>query len=107
MSKKVICAVCLLHGEMNEMKYIHAVGYFRCPECGAETWPNPDEPVPDELTQFMQEMAKTHNTTDPLPAGRARQGKGGSGKSRARKPANTKKTLSQINAGLNLDYESR
>lgn len=106
MSKKIICAVCLLRGEMNEMRYVKA-GYFRCPECHAETWPNPDEPAPDELTQFMREMAKTHNTTDPLPAGRARPGKGGSGKSRARKPANTKKTLSQINAGLNKDYESR
>ncbi|MDQ0202494.1 hypothetical protein [Pectinatus haikarae] len=78
MSKKVICAVCLLRGELNEMRYIHTAGYFRCPVCKTETWPNPDEPAPDELEQFMTEMAKTHYSTDALPAGEALKGRSGS-----------------------------
>lgn len=106
MSKKVICAVCLLRGELNEMTYIRSTGYFRCPICKTETWPNPDEPAPDELMQFMQDMAKTHYATDALPAGEALKGRSGSGKSKSRKPPNNKKTIGQINASLNLDYHN-
>ncbi|WP_196600043.1 hypothetical protein [Pectinatus frisingensis] len=105
MSKKIMCPICLsTKGEYHEMFY-KSDGYFKCPSCKSEVWPN--ELPPDELTQFMREMAKTHYSTDALPAGEALKGRSGSGNSKTRKPPNNKKTVGQLNAGLHTDFESR
>ncbi|WP_196601726.1 hypothetical protein [Pectinatus frisingensis] len=93
MSKKIRCPICIaMHDEYYEMIY-KSDGFFKCPHCGGEFWPN--ELPPDELEVFYGEMAKTHYSTDALPAGEALKGRGGSGngkkhKAKSDKPSTTK-----------------
>lgn len=88
-----MCPICIAtKGEYHEMIYKND-GYFKCPSCKSEVWPN--ELPPDELETFMREMAKTHYSTDALPAGEALKGKAGNSngkkhKSKSDKPSMTK-----------------
>lgn len=71
---EIMCPICLTkHGEFNKM--IFRDGYFKCPVCKSEVWP--DEDKPDELEKLMQDMRKTHYDKEPLPAGQAVRGKSG------------------------------
>ncbi len=104
MSKKIRCPICIaMHDEYYEMIY-KSDGFFKCPHCGGEFWPN--ELPPDELEVFMREMAKTHYSTDALPAGEALKGKAGNSNMKHKKPPNKGKSLSKINTMLNMDYHN-
>lgn len=76
-----------------------------CPNCKAQVWHyNHDDPVvEDEITKLMREKYKSNlPPVNPIPAGGPSKGGGGSkAKGRSNKGAMQKKSLSQINAGLN------
>ena len=40
MSKQIICNICLTNGNIIKMKAMD--GYFKCPECENEVWPDRD-----------------------------------------------------------------
>lgn len=93
MSKKIRCPICIaMHDEYYEMIY-KPDGYFKCPHCKSEVWPN--QLPPDELEVFYGEMAKTHYSTDALPAGEALKGRGGSGNMGRNTDGSTKKKTPQ------------
>ncbi len=83
------------------MDYDSKQDFYKCPECGTEVWPvsNFDN---DEITSLMRDKYKANlPAKEPLPAGSAAPGGGGSkNKGRSRKGDMKKKTLAQINAGL-------
>lgn len=85
------------------MIYINKLDMHFCPQCKARTYhSHEDDCIEDEIKELMQDLYKSHlPKKEPLPAGEALKGAGGSkSKGRNRKGDMQKKSLSQINAGL-------
>lgn len=84
-----------------------------CPKCKVQVWhSNEDDPfINDEIGSLMRDMAVTHKTLEVKPLGGAIVHGGGSkSKGRSRESDMKKKSLAQINAGLNgraMAFESR
>jgi hypothetical protein len=75
--------------------------FYKCPICGFEGWPGDTiTPTDDEVSKLMREMAPTHKPKECLPAGGPIL-KGGSKSKVGKNEKMSKKTLSQINQGLN------
>jgi hypothetical protein len=105
--------MCLSEGKITEMLYDKESRCYVCPYCKAYVTlkePN-DQYVDDIIIQLMKDMHKTHLPAACIPAGQAKKGGGGgSSKGRSRKGDMNKKSLSQINTGLNgkcMSFESR
>ena len=64
------------------MDYDADADRFVCPQCGVEVWfPMSDSEKSqehDELYDMMRDMSRTHGGIEPLPAGEALKGGGGS-----------------------------
>lgn len=77
--------------------------HCKCPVCGTEVWFEFSVQDNSEIAKLMREKYKSNlPPKDPIPAGEAAKGGGGSkSKGRDRKGLMQKKSLSQINAGLN------
>lgn len=101
MVNDILCTICLT----KEGKAVHmqAKGdYFKCPECGAELWP--------EDMNFANHWEKERQQNLVYKAMSLQKGeiiKGRSASGKTKRPLNNKKTLAQINAGLSVDFESR
>jgi hypothetical protein len=113
MSKQILCNICLANGTITEMLYDKQSRYYVCPKCKATVVPKEqnDKYVDDIIIKLMRDMHKTHLPAACIPAGEAKKGGGGgSSKGRSRKGDMSKKSLSQINTGLNgkcMSFESR
>lgn len=83
-----------------EMKYVEHDDFYKCPKCGAELWPADTCKPSGEIEIMMQEFARSHKLNECLPAGEAKLG-GGSKSKVGKNEKMKKKTLSQINQGLN------
>ena len=96
-----------------QMVYINKLDMHFCPKCKVRVYhSNDDDYYEDEIISLMRDLHKTHlPKKDPIPAGHALLGGGGSkSKGRSREGDMKKKTLSQINAGLagkNVDFLTR
>lgn len=101
MSKGWFCQECLV-----KMDYKIKDGFFKCPECMTEVWPPSGYKLDDEILDLMIDKQRNHIPKECKPAGEALLGSGSSSKSRSKKAEMKKKTLSQINAGLNGKCQS-
>ena len=102
MRKPWFCQECRI-----QMLYDKKQDFHKCPECGTEVWMNIEEDSlksdeDEEIDALMREKYKANlPAKEPIPAGGALLGGGGSkSKGRSRKGDMKKKSLSQINAGL-------
>lgn len=84
------------------MHYDPKRDFYKCPECGVEVWPE-TKADQGEIASLMREKYQANlPAKDPIPAGEPAPGGGGSkNKGRSRKGDMQKKTLAQINSGLN------
>jgi hypothetical protein len=110
--KQILCNICLAEGIITEMLYDKESRYYVCPKCKTSTMQKePDDKyVDDIIVRLMRDMRRPHLQTDCLPAGQAKKGGGSSSAGRSRKGESQKKSLAQINAGLNgkcMAFESR
>ena len=93
-------------------------GFFQCPTCENESWPDREGTFVDkwikkndEIGNLMKDMAASHKPREiKPPGGPVIFGGGSKCKGRSRTGDMKKKTLSQINAGLSgraTTFESR
>ncbi|MBP2629868.1 MAG: hypothetical protein H6Q70_496 [Firmicutes bacterium] len=104
MAKPTTCPECMKQGKVNFMLYSRKSKHYICPECTGVFTPMPKDDdyaastIRDEITQLMQEMYKANlPPKDPIPAGEAAKGGGGSkSKGQSKKGLMKKKSLSQL-----------
>ncbi len=84
------------------MHYDKQKDFYECPQCGIEVWPKErQQAAKDEVLCLMRDLAPTHRSTEILPAGPPARGSGSKNRARSRKSDSKKKSLAQINRGLN------
>jgi hypothetical protein len=113
MAKQINCGICAYWGNTVAMNL--AGDHFTCPECKAELHVNSTgddtfvrnfrrgvvvKGERDEISELMADRAITHVPRVGMPAGEALLG-GGSKSKAGKSEKMKKKTLSQINQGLN------
>jgi len=95
MAKQINCGICAFHG--NTVAMIVVKNHFQCPECKAQTHDNDDGD--DSFIRIFQQQQKEYISRSFQPGTHVQGGGDAVGKSS--KDKMRKKSLSQINSGLN------
>jgi len=95
MAKDTLCPICLRDGKVSICKGKDDA-FFKCPNCGSETWPEDIDLVKRDRQQ--NEVNKEYRSCS-LPEGVHVHG-GGDATGSGKKEAMKKKPLSRINFGL-------